>query len=248
MNTRINDILKYYRDVKMNNKPNLEFKMNPYKGFGNRPYLLLNKPHPPLENAIYNFNKKEGCYWFQDPIFGTTDFLYHGGELEETDGKLSFQTKQNNGGYGDRTFRLKVRHPDLPQEHKGWVWIDVRGPWSGGCYLANKVLPKPATEITYWEGGFSYTAGYLTLEVVNKLLEKYQSRWKCILLEDLSSKVCPEFVYAEGQEEKAWETRDTWTYKRKEEWTPQTINALDLVWKTAWPGEGQPRTVMQGRI
>lgn len=250
MNTQVAMTLKLMR-LAMSQSLNDEFKINPYKGYGNAPYMLLKKVPPNFDNCIYNFDAKEGCYWYQDKDSGNTDFLYHSGPIEyvqDVDVEVTeenkqgtlplFQTKHNHDGYGGRTFRLLTKHPDL----KDVVLVDVRGPWSGGCYCANKILPKPATEVTFWDytrSPWSFVAGKLSLEAVNKLLEKYESRWKCILTNKLSSTVCPEFVYAEGCEEKAWDSRETWEYKEKEALSSQTIDALDVAWQKEWPtGDG----------
>lgn len=187
----------------------LQFKVNPYKGYSNSPYLLIEHPYPEklFKHGLYT-RTEDGLYWFQDPKTGFTHFLAHGGDLEHLGGNL-YQTTQDEG-FGGHCFQLNVRDLGV---------VILRGPWSSGCYAANQYLPLPASEVTLTEkksGGLRSCA--LTLEKINAIFEKANLKWRCQLVSTRSSEMSPELLY-DG--------------KRKKEWEAETLDSLDADWRSA---------------
>lgn len=132
-------------------------RVRPRLGWGNSPDLVLQVDGPMHPgDIIYNYDEKEGIYWHQGD--GYTDFLYAGPPYKENN---RYRTK-NGGGYSGRTFTLTVALGD------DFYPVDVVGPWSGGCYCANKVLPKPALEAVA-----NNCSIYLTWESIQGILEEF---------------------------------------------------------------------------
>src|SRR5690606_23144424 len=114
-------------------------RIRPRLGWGNAPDMELVSSEPlHSEDEIYHYNEKERVYWCQMKD-GFTSFLYASEPLfflQDGDRGAHWKTL-NGGGYYGRVFPRKV----LWQGNV--IPVDIVGPWSGGCYCANKVLPKP---------------------------------------------------------------------------------------------------------
>jgi hypothetical protein len=160
--------------------------VNPNYGWGNGPTLYIALLEPFKQGDIV-YNKTDSCYWYQGED-GYTSFLFHGGDVTPTDevrdGLKVFKTPQHRG-YSGHVFPLKV---NLNGEI---VLVDVAGPGSGGCYLANGILPKHATEVTYIGGHGGYTGGYLALDAVNSLLAHCDPEWRFTTIRDMGSEYSP---------------------------------------------------------
>jgi hypothetical protein len=116
----------------------MECVVNPCKGLANSPYAIITDLHWKLpENRIYRLS--DNCFWWQDQETGWTDFFFHcpASQLIRV-GDNHYQTPKSEG-YGGRIFTIQV---------EGFGKVDLRGPWSGGCYCANPYLPKLAIEVT----------------------------------------------------------------------------------------------------
>lgn len=206
----------------MNSLVGVNYAINPYRGFSNGAYIVLDKECPNTTNdtnCVWEYDDKGTAYWFQDPKTGVTDFLYHNNDLVAVDPPLigHFQTKINNDGFGGRTFGVWLNDGNFALHRKH---VDIRGPWSGGCYCANNFLPLPATEVTYRtpspiQGHWHWTCGNMAIAAVNHLLEVTDSSWRCKLYPRWAHLKVPEFVYDD---------------KRKEEWTSELMDFLAEEW------------------
>jgi hypothetical protein len=160
--------------------------INPMKGWGNSPYLIVKiDRYESPKNAIYT--NTENCYWYQDKESGLTDFLFHitlSGCKEIAPGHFS---SPKDEGFGGRTFTLNL---------SGGRKIDLNGPWSGGSYCANQYLPENSIETTFLPANI---AGYLTWEAAKRLLP---TGWD-IIDSRKYSKHWPELTY-EGQVKSEW--------------------------------------------
>lgn len=158
-------------------------KMRPRLGWGNSPGIELVSSEPLIsQDEIYQYNDVEKVYWCQLPD-GFTSF-YYAGPLSLVDGK--FRTK-NAGGYGGREFPVKFLMEGAV------VDVILHGPWSGGCYAANKILPKPACEVSVNNcHGIN-----LTLEAIRRIIREFGlTDWNITLTNKLSDKrTTPEFTY-----------------------------------------------------
>lgn len=150
--------------------------VNPNKGLGNSPDVTIitteRQIKPTWRNPLYF--KAGPCYFHQDRQTGYTQFLFHHGALHRTDelgvqqlvvapGKGHYHT-DDGGGFGGELFRLKVF---------GIGNVNLRGPWSGGCYCANKFLHKHVTSVNIHSGrkrDYAFQGSYYTVDTVNTWL------------------------------------------------------------------------------
>lgn len=176
--------------------------VNPMKTYVNNPYPIIELPTfqlPP--NRIYQVT--EACYWWQDIESGWTDFFFHTPIQNCTKLKDNHHQTPTSEGYGGRVFTIQVQ---------GYGTVDLRGPWSGGCYGANQYLPKPAIEVTVKKGRFNHIGTNITWEKLKTLLPE---GWTVIDSREYN-KHWPELTY-KGQ--------------RKKDWSKETTDYLDELYK-----------------
>jgi hypothetical protein len=163
-------------------------KIRPRLGYGNAPDLELRSTEPLIGDELYNYDMNERVYWCQLKD-GFTSF-YYCGPPTFVEGK--WRTK-NAGGYSGRVFPLKVLW------NNEVVNVDVTGPWSGGCYIANRVLPKPAKEVNVNNcHGIN-----LTLERIRIIIDEFNLENWTVDLNGTLGEFSPEFRYR-GLMKKYW--------------------------------------------
>jgi hypothetical protein len=160
--------------------------VDPMIPYGNDPSIymcLKDKVEQNTDDKIYK-KSNDGCYYYQGEN-GETDFVYHGGDLRLTDKKSEegwpiYETVKNLGGFCGDVFVKKVWLPE------GYAIVKIGGPWSGGCYCANDVLPKKAIEVTISDPQYGCMIGCcnLTIEKMQPLLDHFDKGWRIVTEDD----------------------------------------------------------------
>lgn len=177
--------------MEINKLPIVGAVVNPMYGAANDPTLNIkvNGIFTICEDLVYV--RRDGCYYNQCAD-GLTSFLYHSSDIVKTgvvNGYNVYKTTDNAGGYSGRTFMLKVNMG------KEVAIVALVGPWSGGCYIANDTLPKPAIEAIVIDNNNHNMAIYLTIEKVNEILDKFCPLWSAITCEQYGHNSYPVLVY-----------------------------------------------------
>lgn len=152
----------------------MKILVNPNKGLGNSPDVTLISTE-----RLYKMTWREPtyfragpCYFYQSRETGYTQFLFHHGKLQRningflTQNQIGPGEYETNdaGGFGGSVFSLNVF---------GIGKVNLRGPWSGGCYCANQYLNKHVIHVNVYSGrkpNYSFHGEYRTVEVVNDWL------------------------------------------------------------------------------
>lgn len=168
--------------------------INPMLGWANDPYLIIVVDKPVVwqdDTTIYSY--KKGLWIYQNPDDGYTSFYSHDNYMTEDgsyNGLPHFVSKQNHGGFGGAKVRLRTRD----------YYITLLGPWSSGTYYANELLPLHSMECTVKDGRHNIST-CLTLEQINKILQRYAPLWTAVTCEKYNRRFWSTLLW-QGKEKK----------------------------------------------
>jgi len=217
--------------------------VNPNYGWANGPTLYIALLEPFKQKPLV-YNKTDSCYWYQGED-GYTSFLFHGGALSLTDeirdGRKVYNTPQHRG-YCGHVFPLTV---NLDGEI---VNVDVAGPGSGGCYMANSLLPKHATEVTLIGGHGGHTGAYLTLDAANSLLAQCDSEWRVTTVNKYGSEYWPTLLLrGVGQKPDRQDQQDASSprWKTLQERANATLKQVDHEARNRWHASDECKAIQE---